>query len=320
MKNIENNYLLCGSYAYDTILIHQDEFHKKILPESIKKLNISFGMKDVQEEFGGTAGNIAYNATLLKQFPILIGNLGNDSQNYIERLKKLNLNHELLTIHENEKTAHAWLLTDIKNNQIIAFHEGAMKYLPKIENAKNTPNLWHLAADNPKSIYFLAQEAMKNNKKYFFDPGQSLPYFVKNDLKIIIKNSLGIFVNEYEMELLENILEEKIQKLINKNQFIINTLGSKGTKLILKNKEIYFDIAQANEIKDPTGCGDAFRAGFLKNYTNGKSLQECIELGSTMGSFAIESFGGQNHKPNFKEIMKRQEKNFYKNKKFKIID
>ena len=312
-----NNYLLAGSYAYDTILLHQGEFHAKILPESLARLNVAFSLDSVEEEFGGTAGNIAYNATLLEQNPLLIGCLGKDGQNYLERIKKLGLNPDTLTVFEKEKTPHAWLMTDTLNNQIIGFNAGAMKYKPKLPEVKNTPNLWHLSADNPFTTAWLARTALENNKSYFFDPGQALPYFATEGTKDmlsfeeLVKNATGIFVNDYEGELLQERTKLSLEQMLShSSQFIVRTLGSKGVELITKSGKQHFGVAKTNKIIDPTGCGDSFRAGFLYGYTNEHSLEECVKLGATMGSFAIEANGGQNHNPNKNDIFQRMKESF----------
>jgi adenosine kinase len=322
-----NNYLLAGSYAYDTILLHNGEFHAKILPESIARLNVAFNMDSVRDEFGGTAGNIAFNATLFEQYPVLIGCLGKDGLKYDKRMKKLGLQPITLTYHMQESTPHAWLMTDTINNQIIAFNGGAMKHRPNLP--QETPNLWHLAADNPITTAWLAKTAIALNKQYFFDPGQALPYFTNDStedsfsLLEIIKNATGIFVNDYEAELLSEKLGVKLEEIIKSDsQFLIKTLGAKGVELFTLGNKQHFGVAKTNKIVDPTGCGDAFRAGFLYGFTNNMTLNKCVELGSTMGSFAIEYSGGQNHKPTIVEIFNRQNDSFQntiESKAMKII-
>lgn len=309
------NYLLAGSYAYDTILIHKGEFHAKILPESLSRLNVAFTMDTVEDEFGGTAGNIAYNAHLLGQSPHLIGCLGKDGQEYQKRLANFGLDTSTLTYYSQEKTAHAWIMTDTINNQITGFNAGAMKHRPQLQNV--TPELWHLSADNPNTTSWLAKEAIAQGKTYFFDPGQGLPYFIEDapnnlwGLSKIIENATGIFVNEYESEMLMEKTQKTLAQLVEKDgQFLIKTLGSKGVELYTKNGMNHVGVAKPNKIIDPTGCGDSFRAGFLYGYTNGYSLEACVQLGSTMGSFAIQESGGQNHKPTLEEIMKRAKECF----------
>lgn len=317
-----NQYLLSGSFAYDTILLHEGEFHHKILPESIARLNVAFGIDSVKNEYGGCGGNIAYNAALLKQDPLLIGTLGCDSKKYITHMEFAGLDTITLTINEDEYTAHAYILTDSNNNQITGFNAGSMKYIPNIPH--DTPHVWHLAPENPANTARLVKRAIQEQKEYFFDPGQALPYFIEGvvesiiPLKQIISNAKGIFVNEYEAELLTEYLKAPLESVVKPNSFVIRTLGSKGCELITHHEKIHVSVAKTNKIVDPTGCGDAFRAGFLFAYTQNQELKECVESGSVMGSFAIEESGGQNHKPSLAAILERKELSYGKSKKLKM--
>ena len=318
------NYLLSGSFAYDTILLHKGKFHARILPEEISRLNVAFGIDSVKDEFGGTAGNIAYNASLLGNSPLLCASVGdNDFKRYSKHLVANGLNPETLNHVEDQNTAHAWILTDSENNQITGFSTGAMKNRPKIPDI--LPELWHLAPDSVGNTAWLAKMAVKEDIKYYFDPGQAMPAFLEGSadsiytLSDIVKNSAGIFVNEYEYQLMEQSIKIDLKTLLTeRTEFIVQTLGSKGLTLHTKEGSTHINVAKPDKIVDPTGCGDAFRAGFLYGVTNGWSLLKCAQLGSTMGSFAIEESGGQNHKPTFEAIMQRLESNFNFKPKNKI--
>ena len=318
-------YLLSGSFAYDTILLHKGQFHARILPEALSRLNVAFGIDSVKDEFGGTGGNIAYNASLLKQSPVLCSSVGdNDFKRYAKHLINNGLNPDTLNQVEDQNTAHAWILTDVENNQITGFSTGAMKNKPKLPTV--LPDIWHLAPDGLGNTAWLAKLATEKNKKYYFDPGQAMPAFLEGQansiwsLENIIKNSAGIFANEYEYELMQESLKKDLKLLLNeKTDFIVQTLGSKGLMLHTKEESIHIDVAKPAKIVDPTGCGDAFRAGFLYGVTNGWDIKKSAQLGSTMGSFAIEESGGQNHKPTFEVIINRFESNYLmKAKKNKI--
>lgn len=279
------SYLLAGSYAYDNILIHKGQFHTKILPESLNKLNVSFPIDNVVEELGGTAGNIAYNASLLQDNPYLVGCMGLDGGKYKSHLESLGLNADTLTYFDKDNNAKCWLMTDLENNQIIGFNSGVLKYRPHV-NFNETPKLWHLSADNPLTTAWLVKNAIQMNKDYFFDPGQVLPVFIEGitnnilEFNDIIKYAKGIFLNEYEAELLLSYAKKSLNKIIQKDQFIVKTLGSKGVELITTTENYFVPVAKANEIVDPTGCGDAFRAGFLNQYIQNKSFKECLEYGT----------------------------------------
>lgn len=318
----DTHYLLSGSFAYDTILKHEGYLETSILPESIAKLNVSFGIDNVQDEYGGTGGNIAYNASLLQQNPLLVGSLGSkDSHEYLNKLSSYGLDGNSLTIIEGVSCPHAWILTDKNSNQITSFSSGSMKYSPKIPD--NTPEIWHLAPENPLTIAKLIVEASiqtQHNvdgpvpivKKVFFDPGQMLPYFLEGmtnsilPLNKILENSSALFLNEYEAQLLTNHYKTDLTALVSKyDLLIVNTLGKDGVNIYTKNGVEHVGVAKTNAIVDPTGCGDAFRAGFLYGYIKNMSLKYCAQVGATMGSFAIEKHGGQNHQPTIEDINNR---------------
>jgi len=307
------DYLLSGSLSYDTILLHEGLFHHRILPESIARLNVSFGIDSAKTEFGGTAGNIAYNASLLGSSPCLVASVGAENcKSYVDYLNALNIDTKYLNRVENETMANSWILTDQMNNQITGFYKGAMCVTPSLPDV--TPDLWHLSPEYVVTMASFAKEALKRNKKYFFDPGQALPSFLEGGAEDIfpfaeiVRNASGCFVNEYEGLLLEEKFGVTLKELVcdsPKMEFFIKTLGGSGVELFTKDGVFKFDVIEASKITDPTGCGDAFRAGFINYYLKNRSLVDCVRLGSVMGSFAVEGSGGQNHKPSNDDIMNR---------------
>jgi adenosine kinase len=308
-------YLLSGSFAYDTILRHPRHFQESILPEGLAKLNVAFDITSVEKEFGGTGGNIAYNASLLNQSPRLIGTLGNDAAEYLDWLDSNQLNTDTLTLVGDVGCAHAWITSDAADNQITSFSMGAMRHYPNLP--ANTPDLWHLAPENPLTTANLAKEAVARNKVFFFDPGQVLPAFLAGaadgifPLKEILAAAQGIFVNDYEADLLIASLGVPLEHwLVKPSQFILRTRGSKGLRLSVLGADRQVEtfelgVAQTTKIVDPTGCGDALRAGFIKGYLANMTLPRCAALGAVMGSFAIECNGGQNHLPSPDDITDR---------------
>lgn len=303
-------YLLCGSFAYDTILLHAGRFDAHILPEALARLNVAFDADSVRDEFGGTAGNIAYNAALLHQdttlgtkpvWPVLTGCLGeHDAAPYLARLREAGHDVTALTQVPGERCPHAWILTDEKNNQITAFSPGAMRAgvsLPELR-----PELWHIAPEAPQTMSAVAAHAIADGATFFFDPGQSLPALLDGagadllPLSTILERAHGLFVNDYEAALLEQRTGRTLASwIVAPGQFVVRTLGGDGVELITKEGSIRLSVAATARITDPTGCGDAFRAGFIHAYLNGWSLTECARLGSAMGSLAVEMSGGQNH-------------------------
>lgn len=306
------DYLLSGSLAYDSILMYDGKLENNILPESLARLNVSFAINNIEHQFGGTAGNIAYNSSLLNLNPLIFASLGKkDSHNYLEQLNKNNLDTKNINIIENELCSHAYILTDIQNNQITSFYDGSMKHLLNTNLLnENSPNLWHLSPENPINTALLAKRAIELNKEYFFDPGQCTPLFTQDitkdilSTKDIIKKSKGIFVNDYEYDLLANYFNNKnLQSILNENQFLVKTLGSKGVEIYTSSDKIFVPVFKADKIVDPTGCGDSFRAGFIYGYINNLSYEKCLELGSFMGSKAISCAGGQNHSVDFNDFL-----------------
>lgn len=304
---MNNSFLLFGSYAFDTIMNHHGLFEKRILSDSLSCINVAFGINEIKDEFGGTAGNIAYNSSLLYLNPMLIGNVGNDFNAYKLHLKEQNIDDKHLVYHEDKKTAHAYILTDEGSNQITSFYSGAMNNSVAIP--VTTPDIWHIAPEIAENMVVMIKEAILLNKKYFIDPGQALPSILENYDKeyvlYLFEKSEGLFVNEYEMGFIENHFKLSKEDLKNKGITIINTLGAKGVHYISKDLDIVMPVYKANQIVDPTGCGDSFRAGFLHQYLNNQSIENCLKLGMVMGSFCIEQHGGQNHKPTIQEIYAR---------------
>jgi adenosine kinase len=303
-------YLLCGSFAYDTILLHSGRFDAHILPEALARLNVSFDADSVREEFGGTAGNIAYNAALLHQdttlgtrpvWPVLTGCLGEfDAAPYLARLRQAGHDVSTLTQVAGQRCPHAWILTDEKNNQITAFSSGAMRAGVSLPDVK--PELWHLAPEAPQTMCAVAAHAIAEGATFFFDPGQSLPALLDGagahllPLATILERAQGLFVNDYEAALLEQRTGRALASwIVAPDQFVVRTLGGEGVELITQEGVTRLSVAATAKITDPTGCGDALRAGFIHAYLNGWALRDCARLGAAMGSLAVEMSGGQNH-------------------------
>lgn len=298
---MQPSYLLAGSYAYDTVLQHPQAFSKRILPEAIDRLNVSFNVESVIDEFGGCAGNIAYNAALLGDKPMLCGNLGHDGERYLHRIDGWGLGTSTLGFVQDQPTAHGWMLTDAAGNQIISFHGGAMAAAVKLPQV--APALWHIAPEDPVNMVKLAVAARARGAEYFFDPGQALPALLEGvaehiaPLDEVLTEATGIFVNDYEARLLHRRFAPR--KLLRDGQFIVRTRGADSVALVScagrSLMQMSIPTIAAQQVVDPTGCGDAFRAGFLHAYTRGKHLAICVVLGSLMASVVVASKGGQAH-------------------------
>lgn len=315
---MNNNYLVHGSLAWDSILIHKGEFQARILPKEIARLNVSFGVDEHREEFGGTAGNIVYNASLMGDHPMLIANLGTrDGADYERHLKDHKCDVENITWHEGSM-AHAWILTDEKNNQISAFSPGVMARKVQVPESAKELKVWHLApesASNTKRMVMLAQEW---GVPYILDPGQSLPDLMGiekvNDhdwnFKEMVMGAEGLFLNEYETQLMESwwgASLTEIFKASSRMEWIVQTLGGKGLKWITREGEETLKSYPVSQVIDPTGCGDSLRAGFLYGKMRGLGLKESLAWGSALASFVVESCGGQNHQVSLSQVQYRKD-------------
>lgn len=305
---MKRQYLLAGSYAYDTVLRHPHAFQQRILPHAIDKLNVSFSLDSVAEEFGGCGGNIAYNAARLGDDPVLVGNVGADGERYLTRIANWGLDNTTLGIVPDQPTAHAWLLSDARGNQLTSFHAGALKAPVRVPWA---PSLWHIAPEDQANMVMLALAAREAGAAYLFDPGQALPALldgVADDIapfEHVLADATGIFVNEYETELLRERFPDLRTLLIRPDQFIVCTRGADGVEVLSHDGMLTLPCAKAEAVVDPTGCGDAFRAGFLHGYARDWSLVDCAALGSVMGALAVASVGGQNHRVTLDEVYVR---------------
>lgn len=308
-------YLLSGSFAYDTLLRHPSPFQNSILPEAVTRLNVCFDIESVREEFGGAAGNIAYNASILGQSPMLVASVGADVARYAEWMRKNRLNADTLNVVPDQACAHCWITSDVHGNQVSAFSRGALLTRPSVPAA--TPQIWHLGPEYPINTALLARQAIEEGKDFFFDPGQALPDFLAGmvehilPLHELLNAATGIFLNDYEAELLISSTGQPMERwLTDAGQFYVRTRGSKGAlvRCVLGSGSIStFEcgVAPTNAVVEPTGCGDALRAGFLYGYTNEWALEDTLALGAVMGSFAVEAQGGQNHAPSTDAVWQR---------------
>lgn len=308
--------LLRGSLALDSILIHRGAFHARILPESLSRLNVSFGVDETREEFGGTAGNIAHNMALLGSRPLVSASVGSlDASLWIERLHGWGLDASALHVVEGARSARATLLTDELNNQISAFDPGAMRRIAPAP-ALNGFARAHLAPDTADSMMAACSWAQAADLPYYLDPGQALPSLLEGQgsehlpWRSAVRGCSGLFVNEYEAELLARAAGVSFEQIASTIPFAIRTLGASGSELFADGQRSMIPVCKPDRISDPTGCGDAFRGGFLRAQELGWSLIDSARLGSTMGSFAIETSGGQNHRPSLEAIQSRFETHF----------
>ncbi|MBT6015194.1 MAG: carbohydrate kinase family protein [Nitrosomonadales bacterium] len=299
MKNI----LISGSLAYDSIMVFQDYFKNHILPDQIHKLSVSFFVPELKRNFGGTAGNIAYNLSLLNSNSIIIATAGDDFSAYEKRLSKFDVMQDYIKIIPESLTAQAYITTDLDDNQITAFHPGAMmeSHQNSISNITEKIDLAIISPAGKEGMLKHARECFEKGIPFMFDPGQGLPMFNKNELNTFINQATYIAVNDYEAELLMKISGLDVNEIQKKVEALIITKGAYGSE-IYSDKKIKINPITADSPIDPTGCGDAYRAGLLYGITNKLTWEETGKLASVMGSIKIKTQGGQNHQPSLEEI------------------
>ncbi len=295
--------LICGSLAFDTIMVFPDHFKNHILPEKIHMLNLAFLVPEMRREFGGTAGNIAYNLKLLEDDPLIMATVGEDFGPYHSWLEKNSIDMSHIRTVPNTFTAQAFFTTDMDDNQITAFHPGAMNHshLNRVEDA-NGIGLAIIAPDGREAMFQHARECHEAGIPFLFDPGQGLPMFNGEELLHFIEMADYMAVNDYEAQLLQEKTGLPVENLAAKVKALIVTLGANGSYIVAEGQRYDIPCVKAKELVDPTGCGDAYRAGLLYGIARGWDWVTCGRLASVMGSIKIESRGGQNHRPSKKEI------------------
>ena len=295
--------LVTGSIAYDTIMVFPDRFKNHLLPEQLHILNICFLTPEMRREFGGTAGNIGYNLRLLGESPIVMATVGEDSQPYLERLDALGIgNGQLKRIH-GQFTAQAFITTDLDDNQITAFHPGAMNFAHEnnVTGALNA-RLAIVSPDGKEGMLQHARECAQLGVPFMFDPGQGLPMFSADELKEFVRLADYVAVNDYEGKMLEERTGEKLESLAKQVKALVVTQGARGSRVLSDGECHEIPCVEAARLSDPTGCGDAYRAGLLHGIAAGWDWPTTARLGSVMGAIKIAHRGGQNHKPTRGEI------------------
>jgi adenosine kinase len=308
---IDMHTLICGSIAYDTIMVFNDHFKNHILPEKIHILNVAFLVPDMRREFGGCAGNIAYNLQMIEGQPLIMATVGDDYQPYANRLDKLNLAQTHVRQVQDTFTAQAFITTDLTDNQITAFHPGAMNHSHEnhVGDAKNV-SLGIVAPDGRDGMVQHAREFHEAGIPFIFDPGQGLPMFNGEELLDFIHKADYVAVNDYEGQLLCDRTGLAVEELARHVKALIVTKGAEGSVIYASGQQINIPSVKADALTDPTGCGDAYRAGLLFGIANGMDWQSTGQLGALIGALKIAHRGGQNHVFTRDEIDQRYFENF----------
>ena len=298
--------LVCGSLAYDTIMVFPDQFRKHILPDQIHILNVAFMVPDMRREYGGTGGNIAYNLALLGEHPQLMATVGHDFAPYAARLENLGLSATHVRILDDQFTAQAFITTDIDDNQITAFHPGAMMQAHRNHVADaNGVTLAIVAPDGREGMIEHSRDLAKAKIPFVFDPGQGLPMFSGPELVELIAGAHALVVNDYEARVVEERTGKSVAEIARGIGAVIVTRGAEGSTVYAGGGAIAIPAVKAAQLVDPTGCGDAFRAGLLYGIARDWSWEKSAKLASVMGSIKIAHRGGQNHTPSRADIAQR---------------
>lgn len=289
--------LVCGSLAFDTITMFPGRFAQQILPEQVHILNVSFLVPQLRREFGGCAGNIAYNLAALGGQAVVMAAVGNDGAEYVERLQTWGVQTDYVRRVDDHYTAQAIIITDTDNNQITAFHPGAMQsaHLTEVP-ADSSIGIAIVAPDGRDAMLQHAAQLKAAHIPFIFDPGQGLPMFDGPELQNFIQQATWVALNDYEARMLCDRTGHSLESLSRSHlQGVVVTLGSEGCELWQQGERLHVPGVAASAVVDPTGCGDAFRAALLYGLERGWSLQRCAELGNRLGAIKIASRGGQNH-------------------------
>ena len=303
--------LICGSFAYDTIMVFQDKFKNHILPDKVHMLNVSFYVPDMRREFGGCAGNIAYNLKLLGGVPMPMGTVGSDFGPYADWMDKQGIDRTHVTLAEDRYTAQAYITTDMDDNQITAFHPGAMdaSHQNSVSDAVGI-TIGILSPDGRQGMLEHASQFVDAGIPFIFDPGQGLPMFDGDELQGFIDQATWISVNDYELQLLQARTGLSPHEIAERVTGLIVTLGGEGSHIYTENQRIDIPAAAASELNDPTGCGDAYRGGLLFGLMNGLDWETTGRVAALMGAIKIEQHGTQNHSFTLDEFRARYLESF----------
>jgi len=288
-----------GSLAYDRIMNFPGKFSDHILPDKIHILNVCFLVDGLTENFGGTAGNIAFSLSLLGESPLILAAAGKDFNRYKEWLLRNDLPMDGIRLIQEEFTAGAYITTDTTDNQITGFNPGAMKYASKYRFVPANPHkeaVAIVAPGNVDDMVYYSREYKMMGVPYIFDPGQQIPVIRRDDILYLLTGAALLISNDYELEMIKKTTGLEKKEILQKCPAIITTLGEKGSVLCTRNEQVHIPAVPPDAVVDPTGAGDAYRAGIIKGMVMKKSLTESARMGATCASYAVACYGTQTHR------------------------
>ena len=292
-------------------MVFPDRFKNHLLADQLHILNVCFLTPDMRREFGGTAGNIGYNLKLLGEAPLVMATVGEDIGPYLERLQKLGIDARLLKKMPGQFTAQAFITTDLDDNQITAFHPGAMNSSHENRVRRELgAGLAIIGPDGKQGMQQHARECAELGVPYVFDPGQGLPMFSREELDEFLRNASYVAVNDYEGKMLEEKTGRKLEEVARGVKALVCTRGAQGSLILANGKRHEIPAVKAEQVVDPTGCGDAYRAGLLYGIARGWDWESTGKLASVMGAIKIAHRGPQNHATGRDEINARFKRAF----------
>ncbi|MDA3921084.1 MAG: carbohydrate kinase family protein [Salinisphaera sp.] len=303
--------LICGSFAFDTIMVYSGQFKNEILPNQVHMLNVSFLVPELRREFGGCAGNIAYSLALLGGEGQAMGTVGKDFDDYADWMDEHGISREYIKVIDDAYTAQAYITTDLDDNQITAFHPGAMAqaHVQKVPTDAGI-TLGLVSPDGKEGMVEHAQQFAEASIDFIFDPGQGLPMFNGSELRAIIDQACYLTVNDYESQLVRERTGLSEKEIAGKLKALIVTKGAKGSVIHADSKTYEIPVCSPAALADPTGCGDAFRAGLIYGLQNGLDWETIGRVASLMGTIKIERPGTQNHRFTMDEFKGRYRSEF----------
>jgi len=303
--------LICGSFAFDNIMVFQDRFKNHILPDKIHILNVSFLVPEMRREFGGCAGNIAYNLKMIGGEPLPMATVGEDFAPYAAWMDELGIRRDCVTEVAGSLTAQAFITTDLDDNQITAFHPGAMSHSAhNAVSAAGPVKLGIIAPDGRDGMLAHAEQMQAAGIPFIFDPGQGMPMFDGDDLTRFVDAATWVTVNDYESELMTERTGLAPEALAERVEACIVTRGAEGSYIYTGGERIEVPAARPAAIKDPTGCGDAYRAGLLYGLMHDLPWETTGRIASLLGAIKIEHAGTQNHRVTRAEFAARYAREF----------
>jgi len=302
--------VICGSLAYDTIMVYPGYFKNEILPDKVHILNVSFLVPNLRREFGGCAGNIAYNLKLLGGHPWPMGCVGQDFGTYASWMTRNGIDQRYVQTLPETFTAQAYITTDLDDNQITAFHPGAMSQSHVQPVPTEGVKLGMVSPDGREGMIVHAQQFVDAGIPFIFDPGQGMPLFDGAQLRRFIEQATYITVNDYEAEVMIERTGLSLREIADRVQALIVTKGGNGSQIFIGGRTIEIPCAEAESLADPTGCGDAYRGGLLYGLLEGKDWETTGRIASLLGTIKIERLGAQNHRLTLEAFASRFKRHF----------